>query len=148
MQRFGQGTLERDARQMSALLTLAWATVEPDGSLQLRPVGNTVRMGGLGPALELRRIADTNADGTPKLDAGGEQQVRYGLFLRNSSGVDAVALLSGTAAQPDRAALLLLSDPPSSAADTGSKGEIRVDASYIYICTATNTWKRVGIATW
>ena len=133
---------------MQAVLTLAWAMVEPDGSLQLRPFGNVVRMGGLGPGIELRRILDTNADGTPKLDSGGEQQTRYGIFLRNSNGVDAVALLSGTSAQPDRAALLLLSDPPASAADNGSKGEIRVDANYLYVCTATNTWKRAGIATW
>lgn len=37
---------------------------------------------------------------------------------------------------------------PSSASDTGIAGEIAYDSSYIYICTATNTWKRVGIATW
>ena len=146
MQRIG--TANPDTRHMQAVLTLAWAMVEPDGSLQLRPFGNVVRMGGLGPGIELRRILDTNADGTPKLDSGGEQQTRYGIFLRNSNGVDAVALLSGTSAQPDKGALLLLSDPPASAADTGSKGEIRVDANYLYVCTATNTWKRAGIATW
>lgn len=37
---------------------------------------------------------------------------------------------------------------PSSATATGTAGEIRWDASYIYVCTATNTWKRVAIATW
>jgi hypothetical protein len=37
---------------------------------------------------------------------------------------------------------------PSSASDTGNKGDICWDASYIYICTATNTWKRVAITTW
>jgi hypothetical protein len=37
---------------------------------------------------------------------------------------------------------------PASAAAAGVAGEIRWDASYIYICTATNTWKRVAIATW
>lgn len=41
-----------------------------------------------------------------------------------------------------------LNTAPSSASDTGTLGEIRVDANYIYICTATNTWKRVAIATW
>lgn len=44
--------------------------------------------------------------------------------------------------------LSALNTAPSSAADTGTTGEIRIDASYIYICTATNTWKRVAIATW
>lgn len=37
---------------------------------------------------------------------------------------------------------------PSSASAAGTAGEIRWDASYIYVCTATNTWKRVAIATW
>jgi len=37
---------------------------------------------------------------------------------------------------------------PSSASDTGTTGDIAWDSNYIYICTATNTWKRVAIATW
>jgi hypothetical protein len=41
-----------------------------------------------------------------------------------------------------------LNTAPSSASDTGKAGEIRIDASHIYICTATNTWKRVAISTW
>ena len=37
---------------------------------------------------------------------------------------------------------------PASAAATGNAGDICWDASYIYVCTATNTWKRSAIATW
>ena len=37
---------------------------------------------------------------------------------------------------------------PASAGATGTQGQIAWDASYIYVCTATNTWKRVAIATW
>lgn len=37
---------------------------------------------------------------------------------------------------------------PASASAAGVKGDIAHDANYIYICTATNTWKRVAIATW
>lgn len=37
---------------------------------------------------------------------------------------------------------------PASAADTGTTGEIRTDADFIYVCTATNTWKRTAITTW
>ena len=45
---------------------------------------------------------------------------------------------------------LILEDDqtPASATATGTKGMVRWDASYIYICTATDTWKRVAIATW
>jgi hypothetical protein len=37
---------------------------------------------------------------------------------------------------------------PASASAAGIAGTIQWDASYIYVCTAANTWKRVAIATW
>lgn len=37
---------------------------------------------------------------------------------------------------------------PASAAATGVAGTIAWDASYIYVCVATNTWERAAIATW
>jgi hypothetical protein len=44
--------------------------------------------------------------------------------------------------------LSALNTAPSSATATGTLGEIRVDANYIYICTATNTWKRSALSSW
>lgn len=41
-----------------------------------------------------------------------------------------------------------LSATPASASAAGTVGTMSWDANYIYICTATNTWKRVAIATW
>jgi hypothetical protein len=40
------------------------------------------------------------------------------------------------------------SQTPATASATGNQGEIAWDAGYIYICVATNTWKRVAISTW
>jgi hypothetical protein len=37
---------------------------------------------------------------------------------------------------------------PASATDTGAQGEICWDANYLYVCTATNTWKRAALSTW
>jgi hypothetical protein len=37
---------------------------------------------------------------------------------------------------------------PASAAATGTKGDLVHDTGFIYVCTATDTWKRVAIATW
>ncbi len=37
---------------------------------------------------------------------------------------------------------------PASATASGEAGTITADANYVYVCTATNTWKRVAIATW
>lgn len=48
----------------------------------------------------------------------------------------------------DAKIILQTAAAPASASDTGTAGEVRWDASYLYICTATNTWKRVAIATW
>ena len=37
---------------------------------------------------------------------------------------------------------------PATAAATGNAGDICWDASYVYVCVATNTWKRSAITTW
>lgn len=42
----------------------------------------------------------------------------------------------------------LATSTPSSAGDTGTEGDITWDSSYIYVCVATDTWKRVAISTW
>lgn len=44
--------------------------------------------------------------------------------------------------------LNIVSSAPTSPTSTGSTGDIVWDSDYIYICTATNTWKRLSIATW
>jgi len=45
--------------------------------------------------------------------------------------------------------IIVLSDSaPSSADDTGTAGTIVRDDDFIYICVATDTWKRIAIATW
>jgi len=41
-----------------------------------------------------------------------------------------------------------VSKTPASAGATGTAGDICWDASYIYVCTATDTWKRTAIANW
>jgi len=37
---------------------------------------------------------------------------------------------------------------PASATAAGTTGQVCWDSSFIYVCVATNTWKRVAIATW
>ena len=37
---------------------------------------------------------------------------------------------------------------PTGAGDTGAIGEIRTDATYMYVCTATNTWVRSALTAW
>jgi len=42
----------------------------------------------------------------------------------------------------------LSSNAPATASSTGSEGDIRYDSGYVYICIATNTWKRAALTTW
>jgi hypothetical protein len=37
---------------------------------------------------------------------------------------------------------------PASATATGTAGEICWDANYIYVCTATDTWRRTALSSW
>jgi hypothetical protein len=37
---------------------------------------------------------------------------------------------------------------PATASSTGTAGDVRYDTDYVYICTATNTWKRAALTTW
>lgn len=45
-------------------------------------------------------------------------------------------------------AINIATQTPASAAATGTAGDIAWDSGFLYVCTATNTWKRVAIATW
>jgi len=35
---------------------------------------------------------------------------------------------------------------PATSSSAGVKGAVAVDVNYIYVCTATNTWKRATLA--
>lgn len=37
---------------------------------------------------------------------------------------------------------------PVNATAPGIQGEVRFDSNFIYVCTATNTWKRASLSTW
>jgi hypothetical protein len=79
------------------------------------------------------------------LDKNGDgiSMVNYDSTGTEKSRISADGTIKGTQFR-----LSALNTAPANASATGTLGEIRLDASYIYICTATNTWKRVAIATW
>ena len=43
--------------------------------------------------------------------------------------------------------IITSNSPPASNTATGTKGTINYDNDYLYICIATNTWKRVALST-
>ena len=44
--------------------------------------------------------------------------------------------------------LALVDTVPTSAVDTGIADTITIDATYLYVCTATDTWIRIALDTW
>ena len=44
--------------------------------------------------------------------------------------------------------IITTSQTPASASAAGTQGEVAWDSDYIYVCIATNTWKRVALSTW
>ena len=65
-----------------------------------------------------------------------------------STGIQADNIRSDGDIKADTFTLDGLNTAPSSASDTGTTGEIRWDANYMYVCIATDTWKRSSLATW
>ena len=68
--------------------------------------------------------------------------------VRSITSLNGDSYFSNGFLQADAFRLNALNTAPISAVDTGTTGEIRIDASHMYVCTATDTWKRVAIATW
>jgi hypothetical protein len=44
--------------------------------------------------------------------------------------------------------LNIATSTPTSSTDTGTTGDIVWDSNYVYVCIATDTWKRFSISTW
>ena len=101
-------------------------TVNPDQNalIDFNVLGST-------DALLLYVDASTNKVGVGKLPTQGILDIDGAAYATSFTGQ---LIATGTA--------------PVSASATGTAGEIRYDANYIYICTATDTWKRAAIATW
>jgi hypothetical protein len=45
-------------------------------------------------------------------------------------------------------AIQSLNTAPATSNSAGTTGQISIDANFIYVCVATNTWKRVALSTW
>ena len=43
---------------------------------------------------------------------------------------------------------IITSSVPATAAAAGIAGQLAYSSTHIYMCVATNTWKRVAISTW
>ena len=83
-------------------------------------------------------LQTNTAGGTPTLAVlGADPDISLNLQGKGAGSVTAAGHL-----------IVTTGSVPSTATSTGIVGQIASDSSYVYICTATNTWKRAAIASW
>ena len=99
---------------------------------------------GDGRKIEADQVAARDAAGLKLTDDGGN-----GAFVEDGGHVGFLTTEPTAAADINSDILRLrTAQTPESASDDGNQGDICWDSSYIYICVATNTWKRAAISTW
>jgi len=90
-----------------------------------------------------------NTTGTSVFTVDTQNQVVTGSAVSTSATANTIVKRDANGAiTSSQYRLSALNTAPASATATGTTGEIRIDANYIYVCTATNTWKRVTLSTW
>jgi hypothetical protein len=91
-------------------------------------------------------IWDSNATDFGRLNFGGTTTSFPA--LKRSSAILQARLADDSAYTTIDAQHRLQGTAPATASSTGTAGDVRYDTDYVYICTATNTWKRAALTTW
>jgi hypothetical protein len=105
------------------------------------------------PAGGVMRISSTS--GFSRVNLGGDT-ASFPSVKRSGAEVHIRTATDGAFADLQAALLTANSDSirittsktPASASGTGTAGQIAWDSNYIYVCVATDTWKRVAISSW
>lgn len=113
------GTISRDVADAVEVLTVDQHNASSTGNIQ------NWKFAGL-------EVAHLEKDGTFVSNAN----------IHGSGNLEVSGLVQGSQFK-----LTSLNPAPSSSSDTGTAGEIRFTADYIYLCTGTNTWKRAALTT-
>ena len=117
-------------------ISASFTSTEAESYIALKDSGTTlghVRVGSISNELTFRA---GNSEGA-RIDSSGR-------LLVGTSSESGGSLLQVN----DDRIRIASSKTPASAADTGTAGEVCWDSSYIYVCTATDTWKRAALSTW
>lgn len=128
-------------------------TISASGSYAASGANSDITsLSGLGAGSETVPSIRSTADADTGLFFTGAGARSVGVAVDGAArvffGATEIQAQSGVEIQCGSGGLRLAGTAPASAAASGSAGQIRYDSSYIYICTATNTWKRVAVATW
>jgi parallel beta-helix repeat protein len=99
-----------------------------------------------------------NANASVKLGWSGNQPVLKiqgtglgvdnGVSIQTTTGTKLLNVDGQSKITVSQYQLSALNTAPASSTDTGTLGEVRITANYIYVCVATNTWVRAALASW
>jgi hypothetical protein len=120
------GSVGRDVVHINSSGLVGIGTTSPGSALEINAAAATSPF-----------IAKINTAEAARIDSSGR-------LLIGTSSDSGGALLQVN----DNRIRIATANTPASAGATGTTGEIAWDADYIYVCTATNTWKRTAISTW
>lgn len=111
-----------------------------------------------GPGIRAFGLLTNYPDSAGKLElfigafTGSLLKEKYGLYVKSQTNNETKDVFSvdgyGVARFLTTNPVVSTPFTPSSEASPGEKGTIAWDTHYIYVCIATNTWKRCAIATW
>ncbi len=88
-------------------------------------------------------------DGTYKLSVLDDTGAEKAAFISSGKLLLGTATDAGEQLQINGDLIrLMTAKTPATAGAAGNAGDICWDSGFIYICTSTNTWKKVAIATW
>jgi hypothetical protein len=142
------------------------ATVSPQATLDVGGTSNatdrSIRVGGTGNVYG--QLSVNTAAGVAQLTAGNVGAAGSALAINTaatngneterlritSDGYVGIATSTPTQRLDvnDSSIRIRTANTPATAAATGSTGQIAWDSNYVYVCVATNTWKRAALSTW
>jgi hypothetical protein len=145
----GNLTLNTNQGTNSGNITIAQGAngnvdLQPNGTGTVRLIAQSVNIG------DGTNIAKIFSSGSTDLElrTGGANLTQITLSAVTNGNIDLMPHGTGKVSMATNRFQITTAKTPASATDTGVAGDICWDADYIYVCTATNTWKRSAISTW
>jgi len=143
----GEPGLETDSLKVkygngsSAWNSLSYAS-NPTGNSYTLPTATTSILGGV------------KIDGTSITINGSGVITANNTYTLPQAGISSLGVLGGV--KVDGSTITInngvissgLISAPATATSVGIQGQIAYDSTYVYVCIATNTWKRAALSTW
>lgn len=136
----------KDIAGLTASIANSGSNISGEISIRNHDLKNTISIGSY---TSPHRFESDVAIGSSTAAAWDRRRLILGDIYMWKSG-SALKVLQGSAPTADTDGFYLTQKVavPSTATSGGSLGQWAADTSYMYVCVATNTWRRVAVASW